>query len=233
MVEKHISSQFDAELNRISTQVLEMGGVVESQLQQVLYALTHLSAETCTQVLEIEDKVNRMEVQIDHDVTSTMSRRQPTARDLRLLVGTARIIINLERAGDEVCTVAKMLKSTLDNGMPRALPTTELRVAGSLASDLLHRSLDAFARMDVKAALAVIKGDEAIDVEHEGLTRKLLTYMMEDPRTISSGLNLLFLARAIERIGDHAANIAEAVIYIAKGADVRHTTEAEREAAIK
>ena len=233
MVEKHISSQFDAELNRISTQVLEMGGVVESQLQQVLYALTHLSAETCTQVLEIEDKVNRMEVQIDHDVTSTMSRRQPTARDLRLLVGTARIIINLERAGDEVCTVAKMLKSTLDNGMPRALPTTELRVAGSLASDLLHRSLDAFARMDVKAALAVIKGDEAIDVEHEGLTRKLLTYMMEDPRTISSGLNLLFLARAIERIGDQAANIAEAVIYIAKGADVRHTTEAEREAAIK
>ena len=233
MVEKHISSQFHAELNRISTQVLEMGGVVESQLQQVLYALTHLSAETCTQVLEIEDKVNRMEVQIDHDVTSTMSRRQPTARDLRLLVGTARIIINLERAGDEVCTIAKMLKSTLDNGMPRALPTTELRVAGSLASDLLHRSLDAFARMDVKAALAVIKGDEAIDVEHEGLTRKLLTYMMEDPRTISSGLNLLFLARAIERIGDHAANIAEAVIYIAKGADVRHTTEAEREAAIK
>ena len=233
MLEKHLSSQFDAELNRISTQVLEMGGIVESQLQQVLYALSHLSAETCTQVLEIEDKVNRMEVQIDHDVTSTMSRRQPTARDLRLLVGTARIIINLERAGDEVCTIAKMLKSTLDNGMPRSLPTTELRVAGSLASDLLHRSLDAFARMDVKAALAVIKGDEAIDVEHEGLTRKLLTYMMEDPRTISSGLNLMFLARAIERIGDHAANIAEAVIYISKGTDVRHTTEAEREAAIK
>ncbi len=233
MLEKHLSSQFDAELNRISTQVLEMGGIVESQLQQVLYALSHLSAETCTQVLEIEDKVNRMEVQIDHDVTSTMSRRQPTARDLRLLVGTARIIINLERAGDEVCTIAKMLKSTLDNGMPRSLPTTELRVAGSLASDLLHRSLDAFARMDVKAALNVIKGDEAIDVEHEGLTRKLLTYMMEDPRTISSGLNLMFLARAIERIGDHAANIAEAVIYISKGTDVRHTTEAEREAAIK
>jgi len=233
MADKHISSQFDAELNRISTQVLEMGGVVESQMQQVLYALSHLSAETCVQVLAIEDKVNRMEVQIDHDVTSTMSRRQPTARDLRLLVGTARIIINLERAGDEICTIAKMLKATLDNGMPRMLPTTELRVAGSLASDLLHQSLDAFARMDVKSALAVIKGDDAIDVEHEGLTRKLLTYMMEDPRTISSGLNLMFLARAIERIGDHAANIAEAVIYVAKGADVRHISEAEREAAIK
>ncbi|MEN9905723.1 MAG: phosphate transport system regulatory protein PhoU [Pseudomonadota bacterium] len=233
MADKHISSQFDAELNRISTQVLEMGGVVESQLQQVLYALNHLSVETCDQVLEIEDRVNQMELQIDHDVTSIMSRRQPTARDLRLLIGTARIIINLERAGDEVCTVAKMLKSTLENGMPRSLPTTELRVACSLAADLLRSSLDAFARMDVKAALAVIKGDEAIDVEHEGLTRKLLTYMMEDPRTISSGLNLMFLARAIERIGDHAANIAEAVIYVAKGADVRHASEAEREAVVK
>ncbi|MDD2728783.1 phosphate signaling complex protein PhoU [Malikia sp.] len=233
MVDKHISSQFDSELTRISTKVLEMGGVVESQLQQVLYALSHLSAETCQQVLEIEDKVNHLEVEIDHDITSTMSRRQPTARDLRLLVGTARIIINLERAGDEICTIAKMLKSTLDNGMPRALPTTELRVAGSLAADLLHQSLDSYARMDVHSSLSVIKGDEAIDVEHEGLMRKLLTYMMEDPRTITSGLNLMFLARAIERVGDHAANIAEAVIYIAKGADVRHTTEAEREAAIK
>lgn len=233
MVDKHISSQFDSELTRISTKVLEMGGVVESQLQQVLYALSHLSAETCQQVLEIEDKVNHLEVEIDHDITSTMSRRQPTARDLRLLVGTARIIINLERAGDEICTIAKMLKSTLDNGMPRALPTTELRVAGSLAADLLHQSLDSYARMDVQSSLSVIKGDEAIDVEHEGLMRKLLTYMMEDPRTITSGLNLMFLARAIERVGDHAANIAEAVIYIAKGADVRHTTEAEREAAIK
>ena len=222
MADKHISSQFDAELNRISTQVLEMGGVVESQLQQVLYALSHLSAETCIQVLEIEDKVNRMEVQIDHDVTSTMSRRQPTARDLRLLVGTARIIINLERAGDEVCTIAKMLKTTLENGMPRTLPTTELRVAGSLASDLLRNSLDAFARMDVKSALAVIKGDEAIDVEHEGLTRKLLTYMMEDPRTITPSLDLLFLAKAIERIGDHAKNIAEQIIFIVKGEDIRH-----------
>ena len=116
MVEKHISSQFDAELNRISTQVLEMGGVVESQLQQVLYALTHLSAETCTQVLEIEDKVNRMEVQIDHDVTSTMSRRQPTARDLRLLVGVSRVIVNLERAGDEASRIARMTKSFIEAG---------------------------------------------------------------------------------------------------------------------
>jgi phosphate transport system protein len=192
-----------------------------------------MSAETCAQVLQIEDKVNRMEVQIDHDVTSTMSRRQPTARDLRLLVGTSRIIINLERAGDEICTIAKMLKSCLDNGMPRSLPTTELRMAGGMAADLMHRALDAFARMDVVAALNVIKDDEAIDIEHEGLTRKLLTYMMEDPRTISIVLNLMFLARAIERVGDHAANIAEAVIYIAKGADVRHSTEAEREAAVK
>jgi len=233
MPDKHISSQFDAELNRISTRVLEMGGVVESQLQQVLYALTHFSVETCEQVLEIEGRINRMEVEIDHDVTSTMSRRQPTARDLRLLVGVSRILINLERAGDEITTIAKNLRSALQDGMPRSLPTTELRVAGNMAADLLHRSLDALARMDSQAALAVIKSDEAIDGEYDGLTRKLLTYMMEDPRTISSGLNLMFLARAIERVGDHACNIAEAVIYIAKGADVRHASAEEREAAVK
>lgn len=233
MSDKHISSQFDAELNRISTRVLEMGGVVESQLQQVLYALSSFSCETCDQVLEIEDRINRMEVEIDHDVTSTMSRRQPTARDLRLLVGVSRILINLERAGDEITTIARNLRSALENGMPRSLPTTELRVAGNLAADLLHRALDALARMDVQAALAVIKSDEAIDSEYEGLTRKLLTYMMEDPRTISAGLNLMFLARAIERVGDHASNIAEAVIYVAKGADVRHATPEQREAAVK
>ncbi len=233
MSDKHISSQFDAELNRISTRVLEMGGVVESQLQQVLYALTNFSLETCAQVLEIEDRINRMEVEIDHDVTSTMSRRQPTARDLRLLVGVSRILINLERAGDEITTIDKNLRSALQDGMPRSLPTTELRVAGNLAADLLHRALDALARMDVQAALAVIKADEAIDSEYEGLTRKLLTYMMEDPRTISAGLNLMFLGRAIERVGDHAVNIAEAVIYVAKGADVRHATPAQREAAVQ
>jgi phosphate transport system protein len=232
MVDKHISSQFDAELGAITTRVFEMGGVVESQLQQVLYALEHFSVETCNQVLEIEDRVNKLEVQIDHDVTSTMSRRQPTARDLRLLVGVSRIIINLERAGDESTNVARLLKGLLETGMPH-LPLTELRVTGRQAATLLHDALDAFARMDVAAAVAVLNGRQLIETEHTGMLRKLLTYMMEDPRTIGTGLKLQSLSRCIERVAAHSENIAEAVVYIARGADIRHTTEAQREAALK
>lgn len=229
MVDKHLSSQFDSELNSISTRVLEMGGVVESQLRQATYALHHFSVETCDQVLELESKVNRMEVEIDHDVTSTISRRQPTARDLRLLVGVSRTIVNLERAGDECSRIARTLKELINTGMPRNLPTAELRMAAAMAADVLHKALDAFARLDVTGALEVFKEDTHIDLEYEGFTRKLITYMMEDPRTITSGLSLLFLAKAIERIGDHAKNVAEATIYVARGADVRHTTEEQRE----
>jgi len=205
-----------------------MGGLVESQLQQVLYALNHYSRETCNQVLDNEDRVDALEVQIDHDVNLTMCRRQPTARDLRLLVGVSRIIINLERAGDEVATIALMWRSVMDQGLPRSLPTTELRLTGHAAADMLHRALDAFARMDVAAALALLKERSWIESEHEGLARKMLTYMMEDPRTIGAGLDLQFLARAIERIAAHAQNLAEAAIYIFHGADLRHTTEAQR-----
>ena len=228
MADKHLSSQFDAELNSISTRVLEMGGLVESQARQVIYALHHHSLETCDQILAAEEKVNRLEVEIDHDVTSTMSRRQPTARDLRLLVGVSRILVNLERAGDEAASIARMFKLILESGH-RALPTTELRVAIELAAAALQKSLDAFARLDVVQALEIIKADEQIDAEYEGFLRKLITYMMEDPRTITAGLNMLFLAKAVERIGDHAKNIAEAAIYVAKGADVRHTTAEQRE----
>jgi phosphate transport system protein len=229
MADKHLSSQFDAELSHISTSVLEMGGVVESQIQQTIYALNHLSIDTCDQVLAIEDKVNRMEVSLDQDVTSTMSRRQPTARDLRLLVGVSRITINLERAADEIVTIAKRLKEVLQDGPLPAASYSELRLTLKMAADLLHSSLDGFARLDVAGSLAVLKGRQALDAEHAGMTRKLLTYMMEDPRTITSALNLLFLARAVERVAAHASNIAEATVYVIKGTDIRHTTEAERE----
>ena len=232
MADKHISSQFDAELNRISTQVLEMGGVVEIADQQVLYALSQLSAGPASRSSR-RGQGQPLEVQIDHELSSTMSRRQPTARDLRLLVGTSRIIINLERAGDEVCTVAKMLKSSARQRHAARCrrPSCAWPAAWPPSVAPRARCLRAHGR---QGGAGRHQGRRwAIDVEHEGLTRKLLTYMMEDPRTISSGLNLMFLARAIERIGDHASNIAEAVIYIAKGADVRHTSEAEREAVVK
>ncbi len=224
MSDKHLSSQFDADLNTVSTRVLEMGGLVESQLHQALYALVHLSLETANQVIENETRVNQMEREIDHDITSTIARRQPTARDLRFLMAISRTTSNLERAGDEVAKVARMVKSIIENGSPRSLPIAELRLAADLAAALMRKSLDAFARLDTNMAIEIIKGDDAVDVEYDGFLRKLITYMMEDPRKITPSLDLLFLAKAIERVGDHAKNIAESIIYIVKGEDVRHTS---------
>lgn len=223
MSDKHLSSQFDAELNSISTHVLEMGGMVESQLHQAVYALAHMSLETARQVIETEARINQMELAIDHEIISTIGRRQPTARDLRFLMAISRTTQNLERAGDEVARMARMVQSIIEGGSPRSLPISELRTATDLAAALLRKALDSFARLDTTTALAIIKGDDEIDHEYNGFLRKLITYMMEDPRTITPSLDLLFLAKAIERIGDHAKNIAEQIIFIVKGEDVRHT----------
>ena len=220
MSDKHISSQFDTELNSISTHVLEMGGLVEAQLHQAMYALVHLSVETADQVLEKETIINQMEMSIDHEIISTIGRRQPTARDLRFLMAISRTTQNLERAGDEI---ARMVKSIIQSGSPRNLPSSELRVAADLAAAMLRKTLDSFARLDTVMAVTIIKQDNEIDDEYNGFLRKLITYMMEDPRTISPSLDLLFLAKSIERVGDHAKNIAEQIIFIVKGEDVRHT----------
>lgn len=233
MGDKHISSQFDTELNGISSRTMEMGGLVESQLRQAIYAFLEMDLLAADTVLEIETRVNAMEVEIDYDISSTIGRRQPTARDLRMLLAMSKITANLERAGDEVARMARMVKLIIESGASRSLPSSELRVASDMASALLRKSLDAFARLDTDTALTIIKEDDFIDQEYDGFMRKLMTYIMEDPRTISPSLNLLFLAKAIERIGDHAKNIAECTIYVAKGTDVRHTGPAEREMAAK
>jgi phosphate transport system protein len=233
MSDKHISSQFDVELNAISTHVLEMGGLVEAQLQQAVYALVHLSMESAHQVIENEARINQMELQIDHEIISTIGRRQPTARDLRFLMAISRTTQNLERAGDEVARMARMVKSIMESGSPRNLPSSELRLAADLAAALLRKTLDAFARLDTAMAVAIIKGDDEIDQEYNGFLRKLITYMMEDPRTISTSLDLLFLAKSIERVGDHAKNIAEQIIFIVKGEDVRHTPMDQVESAAR
>ncbi len=224
MSDKHISSQFDAELNSISTHVLEMGGLVESQLHQAMYALVHMSTESASQVIQNEARVNQMEVMIDQEIISTIGRRQPTARDLRFLVAISRITQNLERAGDEVARMARMVKSIIQSGAPRNLPSSELRVAADLASSMLRKTLDSFARLDTAMALDIIKQDNEIDDEYNGFFRKLITYMMEDPRTISPSLDLLFVAKSIERVGDHSKNIAEQIIFVVKGEDIRHTS---------
>lgn len=232
-MEKHISSQFDVELTSVSSRVLELGGLVESQIRHAVYALSQFSTEVAEQVIATEAQVNAMEVEIDRDLSSIIARRQPTAIDLRLLMAISKTTANLERAGDESEKIARMVKAIVASGSARSLPASELRVAADLASGLLRKALDAFARLDVTAAISILKEDDLIDAEFDGFVRKLVTYMMEDPRTISASLDLLFIAKAIERIGDHAKNIAEFIIYVVKGADVRHTALSEIETFVK
>lgn len=224
MPDKHLSSQFDNELNGVSSRLMEMGGLVESQIQQAVYALSLFVENVADSVIENENKVNAMEVEIDRELSSIIGRRQPTANDLRLLMAISKATANLERAGDEAAKIARIVKSIMSHGSFRALPSSELRLATELASNLLRKSLDAFARLDTATAVTILKEDDLIDKEFDGFVRKLITYMMEDPRTISSGLDLLFVAKALERIGDHAKNIAELIIYIVKGEDIRHSS---------
>jgi phosphate transport system protein len=224
MSDKHLSTQFDAELSDICTRVLEMGGIAESQVEQAVYALTNFSAEIASQVLAREEQVNQLEIVIDRDLSSIIARRQPTARDLRLLIAVSKTIANLERVGDEAARIARTVQRLLNAGVSSRLrlPVGDLEFESELAIRQLRKALDAFARLDVESALDVLKHDDQIDREFEGLMRKLITYMMEDPRTISASIDLVFVAKSIERVGDHAKNLAEGVIYIVKGTDVRH-----------
>jgi phosphate transport system protein len=235
MPDKHLSTQFDAELAGISNRVLEMGGLVESQVAQSVYALSHFSGETATQVLQQEERVNQMEVEIDRDLSAIIARRQPTARDLRLLIAISKAIANLERVGDEAARIARTVQRLINTGVSSRLrlPVADLGFEADLAVAQLRKALDAFARLDTAAALSVLKTDDQIDQEFDGLLRKLITYMMEDPRTISSSIDLVFVAKAIERVGDHAKNLAEAVIYVVKGTDVRHTAMDKVEDAVR
>ncbi len=226
MVDKHLSTQFDAELSGISTRVLEMGGLVEAQVAQAVQALSDFSLESADEVLAREGRVNTMEIEIDRDLSTIIARRQPTARDLRLLIAVSKTIANLERVGDEAARIARTVQRLVSAGMSSRLrlPMSDLAYEAELAVTQLRKSLDSFARLDVERALDVLKHDDEIDKEFDGLLRKLITYMMEDPRTISSSIDIVFVAKAIERVGDHAKNLAEVVIYVVKGQDVRHNT---------
>jgi phosphate transport system protein len=234
MADKHLSTQFDSELNSLSSRVMELGGLAESQIRQAIQALSAFDPDLAAQVLVTEDRVNQMEVDIDRELSSVIARRQPTARDLRLLIAISKTTANLERVGDEAARIARMVQAIVGkNEAGRSLPAGELRVAADLASAQLRKALDAFARLDTASALAILKEDDLLDREFDGFVRKLITCMMEDPRTISMSLDLLFVAKAIERIGDHATNIAEFIIYVVKGADVRHSPIQQIESAIR
>jgi phosphate transport system protein len=229
-MDKHLSSQFDAELNDLCARVLSMGGLVEQQLTNAIFALAHTDLAVAEEVIDRENRVNALEVQIDHACSTVIAKRQPTARDLRLLFAVSKCTTNLERGGDEAVRIARLTKQLMATTLPRNMTFSDLRLEAELAGKLLRKALDAFARLDTTSAKEILRDDKLIDAEFEGFTRKLITYVMEDPRTISAALDLLFVAKAIERIGDHAKNIAELVIYIAEGTDVRHTPVAEQAA---
>ena len=233
MNDKHLSSQFDSDLNEVCARLMEMGGLVEAQLQRAVGALEKYSLDIIREVIKVEEKVDALEVEIDHELTAVIARRQPAARDLRLLLAISKITTNLERTGDEAHKIAKRVRSIMERGETRNIPISDLRVASDLAVNLIQRALDAFVRLDVVAAIDVFKEDDLIDREFKGFTRKLITYMMEDPRTISSSLDLLSIAKAVERIGDHAKNIAEFIIYVVKGTDVRHSSLAHIESIVE
>lgn len=235
MSDKHLSTQFDAELSGISTRVLEMGGMVESQVARAVYALTNFSGEIASEVLMTEARVNQTEVEIDRDLSHIIARRQPTARDLRLLIAISKTIANLERVGDEASRIARTVQRLLNSGVSSRLrlPVQDLAYESELAIAQLRKALDAFARLDVEKAVEVLKQDDLIDQEFEGLMRKLITFMMEDPRTISSSIDLVFVAKAIERVGDHSKNLAEQIIYIVKGTDVRHNAAGDVESMVR
>lgn len=232
MSDKHLSSQFDADLNLVSSKVLEMGGLVEAQITRAMQALNDFDESVADQVIAAEETVNTMEVEIDEECSNVIARRQPAARDLRLLLAISKTITNLERAGDEAEKIAKRVKRLTEDGTSRTVNIAEIKLSGEMAVSILRRALDAFARLDTVAAAQIVRDDKAIDEEFRAFVRKLVTYMMEDPRTISAGLEFLTIAKAIERIGDHAKNIAEFIIYIVKGTDVRHKSRdaLEREA---
>jgi phosphate transport system protein len=227
----HISRQFDAELEAIRANVLQMGGLVESQIKSAIESLISGDVALMTRVIEDDHRVNAMEVKIDEACSQVIARRQPTAGDLRLIMTVVKTITDLERIGDEAEKIARMAK-LLSQKRGLALPRYhEINHAAEIAVEMLRKSLDAFARLDVALAAQVVRLDEQVDEEFRAIMRYLITFMMEDPRTISTSLEILFVAKAIERIGDHAKNMSEYVVYMVKGRDVRHVTvdEIERE----
>ncbi len=215
----------DAELASLGAQLMAMGGLAESQLSQALYAITRASGETASQVLELERRLNASEVTLERELWALVARQQPNARDLRLLIAVSKMVRDLERIGDEASRVARVAHRLLGHGLlgPLREPLHAIGATGQLALRQLRQALDAFARQDVGLALAVLRSDETLDAGFEQLVRTLVALMGDDPRTISSGIDLVFAAKALERVGDHAKNLAEQVIYCVKGTDVRHT----------
>lgn len=218
---EHISKQFDADLEAVRTRVLHMGGVVEEQIVKAIEGLTSGDMAVIEQVIANDHRVNGLEVELDEACSHIIAKRQPAASDLRLIIAIIKTITDLERIGDEAEKIARMAKLT-HSGERQHMPKLELKHVSDLALAMLRKSLDAFARLDSVAAAQVVRQDELVDNEFRSILRQLITFMMEDPRTITRSLEILFVAKALERIGDHSKNMAEYVVYMVEGRDVRH-----------
>jgi len=225
---EHTSKQFDAELESVRSRVLHMGGLVEQQITRAMEALISGDMELMEKTIADDHRVNALEVDLDESCSHIIARRQPAAGDLRLLITVIKTITDLERIGDEAEKIARMAKLIHSAGRLH-MPRMDLSNVADRALAMLRQSLDAFARLDVSEAMAVVRQDSAVDDQFRAIMRQLITFMMEDPRTITRSLEILFIAKAIERIGDHAKNMAEYVIYMAKGRDVRHASIDEME----
>lgn len=223
MFQHHISSQFNESLQHVNTQFMNMGGLVEQQVTNAIHALLDTNAALSQKVIQEEQTVNRFETKIDEELTLILARRQPAASDLRLVMAISKANTDIERMGDEAVKIARIAQMLAEEGeSPRGY--TETRHIGNQVRLMIHDALDAFARLDAELALQVVQADADVDREYQTALRTLMTYMMEDPRYINRVINVMWVLRSLERVGDHARNIAEQVIYMVKGMDVRHTS---------
>jgi phosphate transport system protein len=221
---EHTSKQYDAELESVRAKVLQMGGLVEQQIVNALGALVELDAKKAASVIDLDHQVNALEVQVDEDCSHIIARRQPAAGDLRMIMMVVKTITDLERIGDEASKIARVAQRFCEADRVYNPKFTEIKNMVALVREMLRTSLDAFARLDSSKTVDVARQDEQVDEQFRSAMRQLITFMLEDPRTISMALEVLFVAKSLERVGDHAKNIAEYVVYMVKGKDVRHTS---------
>ena len=227
MIGEHSSKQYDQELEAIRSKVLQMGGIVEEQYQEAMNCFKNGNVERAEQVMADDKNVNQLELTLDDACSHLIVRRQPAANDLRTVMATVKVITDLERIGDEAAKIARTARDMYLRGASQNLNHYDMvRSIATATGEMLHNALDAFARLDGQQARDIIAQDEIVDHEFKTIMRNLITFMMEDPRTISPALDTLWVAKAIERIGDHAKNIAEYVIYVVEGKDIRHSRSA-------
>lgn len=223
---QHLSSQFDEDLGRLRTHVLQMGGLVETQVSAAIEAYSSGEIASVKTIVETDRRINELEKAIDDDCAHIIAKRQPAASDLRLVLGISKIVTDLERAGDEAKKIAKGVRRIYEAGHMPSQYGIGIRHLAEAALMMVRQSLDAFARVDPVQSKAVIRADSDVDTEFKSIIRQLITHMMEDPRTITTSIEIISIARAIERIGDHAKNVAEQVVFVVEGRDIRHDKEA-------